>query len=100
MDTFYMKKGDTKRPLHCRLKNKDGSIVNLTGCTVLFRMEKQGVIFECESQIVDAVDGQVWYVFSQEQTFEGYYRGYFVVTYDDFNTETFPADRHIPIIIN
>jgi hypothetical protein len=61
---FCLKKGNTLPMIKARLKNPDGSAMNLTGGSVRFRMRAPGsgvAKVDAVATIVDAATGQVAY---------------------------------------
>ena len=97
-----IKRGDTRHALKAILKNAQGSPVDLTGCTVTFRMASlwQSVLVDREVDIHDAIAGEVWVVWSPGETdVSGVYRAEFQVVYGDGRRETFPNNGYINIKI-
>lgn len=94
---FYTKQGDTRTALKATLKEASGNPVNLTGCSVRFRM---GCLIDRETQVLDAAEGKVLVVFeSADVAKPGIYKAEFVVEYPDGRKETYPNRGHITVYI-
>lgn len=98
--TVTIKRNDNKVNLKASFSNESGT-VDLTGCTVRFIMSQgMNIKIDREAIIHDAVNGEVWVVFEQEDTAEaGIYRGEFEVNFPDNRKETFPNKGYILINI-
>ena len=98
-----LKRGDTRHAIRAILKDSSGSPVDLTDCSVSFRMAPLGrsAVVNREVDIHDTAGGEVWVVWSPGETdiSGGYYRAEFRVTYGDGRKETFPNDGYISIQI-
>jgi len=93
-----IKRGDTYYGLKATLK-RNGTPVNLTGCTVKFTMANGSVKVSKTAQILDAANGLVRIVLDGYTEQVGTYRGEFEVTYQDGRRETFPSDDYLTIQI-
>ena len=100
---------DLKPSIKAQLKWKDGSIVNLTGCTVKFRMEdeyKNLLIDEIATVLSPEADGWVQYDWQDARSGKlrdtdvdsGKYPAEFEVTFTDEKTLTFPTKRDFAIV--
>lgn len=103
---FTIKQGDTAPAITRTLKElKSGKleVVDLSAATgVIFRWRLVPTrdTSTATGQIVDAVNGLVQYEWAPGDTdVVGNYEGEFVVTWADGDTQTFPSDQYIPIII-
>lgn len=97
-----LKRGDTRHALKAILKDSSGSPVDLTDCSVSFRMAPFGrsAVVNREVDIHDTAGGEVWVVWSPGETdISGVYRAEFRVTYGDGRRETFPNNGYINIQI-
>src|SRR5436305_523685 len=94
MATFVIKRGDTLPALPVQLRNPDGSIPNLAGATVLFKMSDPAtgtLIVDRAAAIVDLPTASVtvnW--LAGETSVVGIYKGEFEVTFVDGHVATFP----------
>lgn len=96
---IHLKQGDTKTAVRATLLKKDGTPVNLTGCTVLFIMQGMSLT-ERQVEIEDAVQGIVLIVFEAEDTSQpGRFKAEIEVIYGDGRKETFPNEKCIPVSI-
>ena len=89
-----MNTGDLSPSIVATLQNSDGSIFDLTGCTVLFQMSQQGqILFSHAASVTNASGGVVqynWQVGDTEDVY-GVCTGQFVVTLPGGATQTFPT---------
>ena len=103
MYNVTLKRGDTRHAIRAILKDSSGSPVDLTDCSVSFRMAPLGrsATVSRAVDIHDALAGEVWVVFAPGETdiSGGYYRAEFRVVYGDGRRETFPNDGYIKIQI-
>jgi hypothetical protein len=102
MYDITLKRGDTRHAIRAILKDSSGSPVDLTDCSVSFRMAPLGRPPTISRQVDahDAEAGEVWVVWSPGETdISGVYRAEFRVTYGDGRRETFPNDGYISIQI-
>jgi hypothetical protein len=101
--TFYIKQNDTKPIISATLINGDGSVANLTGASVAFKMRKFGETastVDSAATIASAANGEVTYSWiASNTTTVGSYEGEFQVTYADGGIQTFPNSRYIEIEI-
>ncbi|WP_176222087.1 BppU family phage baseplate upper protein [Tuberibacillus sp. Marseille-P3662] len=100
--TFKIKQNDTKIALKAVLENESGAI-DLTGATVRFLMSnysRSENIIDGLGDIKDAVNGEVWYVFSYDETDQaGIFKAEFEATFSDGRIETFPTEDYLTIEI-
>lgn len=93
---FYIKQGDLLPYIEVILKNADGTIVNLTGATVMFRMAKRGStpkVNAAATIVGSASDGRVQYQWTSADTDTiGEFRAEWVVTFGNGKTQTHPND--------
>lgn len=100
--SVVLKQGDTWPPVRATLKDENGP-VDLTGCTVKFRMSgPSGANTVNESAtITDAANGKVMYTWQKGDTkVVGQHRAEFVVTFANGKRATFPNNNFIFIQIN
>ena len=99
---FYIKQNDSKY-MNATLKDTTGTVVDLTGATVVFNAEDlngNAVIVRQSVDIVSAADGTVKYLFKASETATVKdLRGEFEVTFADGTIESFPNPENIPIVI-
>lgn len=91
--TFYIKRNDTAPPFRAILKDGDGDIVNVTGATVRFHMNKRDgtAVVNAAATINSATAGDVEYNWDAADTaLAGIYNAEFEVTYANTTVETFP----------
>ena len=102
-DPFWIKQGDTKKNLVRTLKNADGTVINLTGATVVFTMRKgsrAATIDEVECGIPDEPNGVVEYAWRAGDTDDaGVYDAEFEVTLPGSEIITVPNDGHMKVTI-
>ena len=97
--THHRAKGDIRVPLAVTLKRPDGTVVNLTGLTVKFRMVTSGTprtdkvaLTASNVTVTDAANGKVQYDFQPGDVDSGgKYFAFFVID-DSGEIETFPPD--------
>ena len=96
MVKLYMYKGDRRPSIKPTLKYRDGSVVNLTGCTVKFQLvdlkTNVTVLNETAEVLVPNSDGKVQYDWKADETnVDGtHHRIRFEVTFADSTKMTFP----------
>ena len=67
--SIEMNTGDLSPSIVATLQNSDGSIFNLTGCTVLFQMSQQGqILFSHAALVTNASGGVVQYNWQESDT--------------------------------
>lgn len=97
-----MVQGDRKPSIQAALKWKDGSVVDLTNCTVKFHMKKGDTIKvnASASVVPPATEGVVQYDWAAADVSDaiGVYKGEFEVTYSDGKTCTFPTESTLKIV--
>jgi hypothetical protein len=99
---FYIKQNDTSPSVSATLKDANDTVINLTGCTVMFHMEAvDGTLkVDAEMTVTDATGGVVQYDWEVGDTdTAGTYYVEFEVTYGDSAVETFPNNNKEVIII-
>jgi len=93
---FYVKQGDTKPVIDAQLL-QDGSIVELTGCTVRFNMGKKSL---GPASIVSESEGRVHYTWgATDLEKSGTFLAEFEVTFSDDTIETFPNTETLVIVV-
>ena len=100
-----MIKNDLRPPLKVSLKWEDGSIVDLTDCTVVFSMASvavgEAIKIDREPPDIDSdpTTGKVTYNWKSGDTDEGgKFKGEFEVTFPDTKPQTFPSKENLIII--
>ena len=100
----YLKQGDTNTPLRGVLKDKNGVVdLRLAEKVSLYVKKKDGsVLINGEEMIVlDAINGEVSYYFSEEDVSNPGVYGYeIVVTWDTGSEDTFPNDGLNTLVIS
>lgn len=101
---FYIKQGDLLPPLDATLKYSDGTVINLTGCTVKFLMRKitsGAVKVNAAAAVQIAAAGTVRYTWTGTDTDTvGEFQGEFEVTETATGKKlTAPNDGYITIIV-
>ena len=103
MSVFILKRGDTRPPVKVQLFSDSGGTVNLTGCTVRFKMRKpdQSTLkVNAAATIVDATSGIVQYSCTTIDTdTAGLFQAEFEVTYPDDGIETHPDNGYLAFCI-
>lgn len=103
MATFVMKRGDTLPALPVQLLNPDGSIPNLAGAVVVFKMSDPAtgaLIVNRAAAIVDLPTASVtvnW--LAGETSVVGIYKGEFEVTFVGGKVATYPNQGFLTINI-
>lgn len=101
---FYIKQYDRRPNLIARLKNADGTPLNLTGASsVKFIMKKDNTVVinkvDCSISATPA-DGTVTYEWQVNDTDTlGTYKAEFEITWATGITQTLPEDDYIKIIV-
>lgn len=99
---FYIKQNDTSPGIETILQAEDGTVIDLTGCQVVFHMKhaQRTVSVSGACTVVDENGGRVRYDWQAGNTATaGWYRGEFQVTYTDGKIETFPNDGSVWISV-
>ncbi len=104
MADFYIKRGDRLPKLQATLKNPDGSVVDLTGATVKFRMFPAGgatAKVDGDGAIEGAAtQGNVSYSWQGGDTdTAGEFNGEWEVTFNSGLAETFPNYDYMKILV-
>lgn len=103
---FYIKQGDTNPNILVQLQEDDGTVKDLTGDTVQFRMrEAGGDAWDVESTatLTDSANGEIEYNWSSGDTdTAGYFNAQFRVDYGSTGTydETFPNYNYITVKVD
>jgi len=96
MATFYIKQNDTRPSLYAQLI-QDGSVIDLTGCTVKLAIRGRP---PQDAVITDAATGNVRYDWTATDTANaGIYEAEFEVTFQDKSVQTFPNNGYITVVI-
>ena len=95
-----LKQGDTRHAVRATLKKADGTTVDLTGATVIFKMaEREGAVV-VNREATASTDGVVEFIFNVGETDKvGIHHAEFFVTYVDGRVETFPNKGKIEIYV-
>jgi hypothetical protein len=92
-DTAYLKQNDTSPTLDAILTNAAGVVVDITGASVQFHMQKIGattIKVDAEATVVDGAAGHVRYTLQAGDTdTPGSYKAEYQVTFSDGTIETF-----------
>lgn len=100
---FNIKQNDTLPVITATLFDVNGSIVNLDGATVSFKMRQAGSTtakVNASAAVADAAKGKVTYSWSASDTDTvGEFEGEFQVTYSGGGIQTFPNNKYIEIEI-
>ena len=102
MSDITMKRGDRLPPLEAVLKYSDGSIIDLTGCTVLFlyRQLDSSTTVSRSMTITSAAAGAVKYDWtSSDIPTAGRYRAEFEVTDTNGKQLTIPTRNQLTMIV-
>ena len=102
MMPFTIKQNDTSPSVEARLKQADGTVVDLTNASVNFHMKSlDGVVkVSAAAAISDATNGVVQYDWEASDTTDvGTYYAEFQVTYPDNSVETFPNNDNLSVVI-
>lgn len=100
MADFSIKKGDGLPALTATLIDANGNAVDITGCTVEFRMVDKARTIKVEDAavVVNAVAGVVRYDWQTGDTdTAGAYRGEFRVTDGSAKVQTYPTTGYVAI---
>jgi hypothetical protein len=100
---FYIKQNDTSPALQVTLKDGNGDVVNLTGCSVRFHMRKIGATstkVDDAATISDPTGGIVYYNWSASDTDTvGSFEAEFEVTFIGGEIESFPNNKQFIVEI-
>ena len=103
MDTFKIKKNDTKPYLAVTLQYSDGTVVDLTDGTVQFNLgdKNHSNVHSASATITDATAGQCEYRWDgiNDTSKVGSFLGEFQVTLADSKVITFPNDHSLQVEI-
>ena len=101
-EPIEMVKGDLKPSIKATLTYKDGSIVDLTSCSVKFHMKKDDgtlLIDKTATILNPPTDGRVQYDWASGETnVTGLCKVEFEVTFADTKKQTFPAGEPFDIV--
>lgn len=98
--TVYIKKGDLYPQLSATLQTEDGTAIDLTGATVVFRMSNQfgQNLVNTSATVVTAASGKVRYDWASGDTdVAGKFQGEFVATLASSRVVTCPNFEFIDI---
>lgn len=100
---FFIKQGDTSSAITAQLKDDAGNPVNITGASVLFKMQPYtgtGSEISAAATITNAAEGRVSYTFTAPQTADaGWFAAEWQVTFAGGAIQTFPNDRETLVAI-
>lgn len=102
MADFTVKQNDTSPTISVVLKGANGSPIDLTGATVVFKMGKSSGLLKVNETLVlsSPSSGRVTYDWAEGDTdTSGTYFGEFEVTYYNGKKETFPNTTPFTIAI-
>lgn len=94
MADLHIKRGDRLPKIRRTLKREDGTVVNLTGASVVFRMRPRGGALKVNAAatVVDAAGGVAEYAWAVNDTdTEGLFEAEWAVTISG-SVETVPAN--------
>ena len=88
-----MNTGDLSPSIVATVQNSDGTVFDLTGCTVVFQLSQQGqVLLSKPATVVNAASGVVRYDWQSGDTnYFGVCTGVFIVTLASGSIQTFPT---------
>lgn len=95
---WYQTKGDRRTAIAATLRKPDGEVVDLTGCTVTFRMVKASddtvKINSAAATVDDAEEGDVSYSWAAADvdTAAEYYAWWIVTRTSDSKTDRYPPE--------
>jgi len=93
-----LKQGDTRHAVRAALKKADGTTVDLTGATVLFKLAERNGTVLVNREATAGADGVAEFIFNTGETDKvGVLYAEFFVTYADGRVETFPNKGKIVI---
>lgn len=99
----YIKQGDTAPYLDAICKDKNGTIIDVTGAAVQFHMKLKGadsLTVDAAGSVVDGSAGHIRYALQSGDTdTAGTYHCEYEVTYSDGRIETFPNDDKPLVLI-
>jgi hypothetical protein len=103
MATFIIKRGDTLPALPVQLRNPDGSVPNLAGATVLFKMSDRqsgALLISRAAAIVDLPTASVTFTWLAGDTVTaGLFSGEFQVTFVGGAIATYPNQGFLTVSI-
>lgn len=93
MPSVEMDTGDLSPSIVATMQNSDGSVFNLTGCTVVFQLSQNGqVLFSKAASVTNAAGGVVQYNWQAGDTNQfGVCTGQFIVSLPGGATQSFPT---------
>lgn len=96
-----LKRNDTNYTLYYTILNDDGSVVNLTGASVVFVMGKKNqLITNSPATVINNATGEVKYDLKDVDTLlAGTFLGEFRVTFDTGKAKTYPSNGYITVNI-
>jgi hypothetical protein len=101
--TIYVVATDTKPLLNFTLKDSNGIAVNITGCTIRFKIRAQGSATNTNNAsntctIVSAANGTFYYAFaSTDLPSAGTYLGQLQITFADTKVHRVPKNIRIEV---
>lgn len=104
MSNFDIKQNDTLPLLIANLKNSDGTAINLTSTTVLFKLiniNNDALIINTAATITSASLGTVEYTWTANDTsVVGEFKGEFEITFSGGEVQSVPTKGYINIRIH
>lgn len=101
MVDFSLKKGARQPPLKVQLLDSSGAAVDLTGCTVVFRMRLKSATslkVNAAASVTTALEGRVQYAWGATDTDTvGLYLAEFEVTHADATKQVVPGAGYISV---
>lgn len=98
---LHVKRGDVGSKIRSTLVDRDGSPVDLTGCSVRFIMRAPGASsakVDAPAVVEDAANGEVAYTWTaSDLDTPGTYHAEWQVTFGGGAVQTFPSDQYLII---
>jgi len=96
------KRNDVPPPSVFQLLYSDGTVIDLTSCTVMFNLRLQNslLFISRAAAVIDALEGMVSFAWQTgDFALSGTYQGEFEVTFPGGATRTVPSDSYIVITV-
>lgn len=101
MADFFVKKGDRQPPIRAQLLDSSGTAIDLTGCSLVFRMRLKSATtlkVNASATVSDAINGRVEYEWGASDTNAvGTYLAEWEVTYADTTKQVVPSDGYLTV---